>query len=184
MAAVANGAILPVFGLMISKMVNTLYEPAAELQIDSKNWALIFVALGMSSFLIFPTRSYLFAFASKKLIKRVRLLISPTLNAMWCMKNSIEKRQHVCTISSFGAWFKASVIRQQSKNPCRVASQPDDYAVQKSHLERNLDCQDQNYSQVSFPLKYREIFNQKNIYQSISVRIRPTSIERQVITYF
>lgn len=53
----------------ISKMVNTLYEPADELHKDSKNWALIFVTLGVPSFLIFPTRSYFFVFASEKLIK-------------------------------------------------------------------------------------------------------------------
>ena len=74
MAAVVNGAILPLFGLMVAKMVNTLYEPADELHEDSKFWALIFVVLGVSSFLIFPTRSYFFSIAGEKLVKRVRLM--------------------------------------------------------------------------------------------------------------
>ena len=73
-AAVANGTILPFFGLMLSKMVNTFYEPADELRKDSRFWALIFVALGVSSFLITPLRSYFFAIAGEKLIKRMRLV--------------------------------------------------------------------------------------------------------------
>lgn len=73
-AAVANGAIFPIFGLLLSKMVNTFYEPADELHKDAKLWALIFVALGLSSFLISPAKSYFFAIAGEKLIKRMRVM--------------------------------------------------------------------------------------------------------------
>lgn len=72
LAAVANGVIMPIFGLMLSEMVKTFYEPADKLRKDSKFWALIFVALGVASFLIFPGRFYFFAVAGGKLIKRVR----------------------------------------------------------------------------------------------------------------
>ncbi|XP_027347109.1 ABC transporter B family member 11-like [Abrus precatorius] len=73
-AAAANGAILPMFGFMLSKMVNIFYEPADELRKDSKFWALIFVSLGVSSCLVSPLRSYFFAVAGENLIKRMRLI--------------------------------------------------------------------------------------------------------------
>jgi hypothetical protein len=49
----------------------------------------------------------------------------------------------------------------------------------------NLVVEDRNYSEVSFPLKYRDIFHQeKYTTKSIAVRIRPNFIGRQVIKYF
>ncbi|KAF7837631.1 ABC transporter B family member 11-like [Senna tora] len=74
LAAVANGVIMPIFGLMLSKMVTTFYEPAHELRKDSKFWALIFIAFGVASLFIFPSRFYFFAVAGGKLIKRIRLM--------------------------------------------------------------------------------------------------------------
>ncbi|KAK7293286.1 hypothetical protein RJT34_16149 [Clitoria ternatea] len=40
----------------------------------TQSWALIFVVLGVSSFLISPSKSYFFAVAGEKLIKRLRLI--------------------------------------------------------------------------------------------------------------
>lgn len=74
LAAVANGAIFPIFGFMLSKMINIFYEPPDELHKDSRFWALIFVSLGVASFLIFPSKFYFFAVAGGKLIKRIRLM--------------------------------------------------------------------------------------------------------------
>lgn len=71
-AAVLNGVIMPIFGLLLSKMISIFYEPADELRHDSKVWALVFVALGVASFFIFPCRFYFFGIAGGKLIKRVR----------------------------------------------------------------------------------------------------------------
>lgn len=73
-AAVMNGAVLPILGLLLSGMINTFYEPPHKLQKDSKFWAYVFIALGVSAFLIYPIRSYLFARAGCKLIQRIRLL--------------------------------------------------------------------------------------------------------------
>ncbi|XLR28358.1 hypothetical protein S83_056258 [Arachis hypogaea] len=73
-AAVANGIILPFFGFMVSKMVNIFYEPADELRKDSRSWAYVFVALGVSAFFINPLRSYFFSVAGEKLVKRMRLI--------------------------------------------------------------------------------------------------------------
>jgi ATP-binding cassette subfamily B (MDR/TAP) protein 1 len=71
-AAIMNGCIFPIFGLLLSSMIRTFYEPPAELRKDSKFWALIFVVLGVASFLTYPVRSYLFAVAGCKLVRRVR----------------------------------------------------------------------------------------------------------------
>ncbi|KAK7264795.1 hypothetical protein RJT34_32406 [Clitoria ternatea] len=70
--AVICGTILPVFGLLLSKMISIFYEPAHELRKDSKVWALVFVALGVVSLLVFPCRFYFFGVAGGKLIKRIR----------------------------------------------------------------------------------------------------------------
>ncbi|KAK9934148.1 hypothetical protein M0R45_021302 [Rubus argutus] len=72
LAAAANGAILPVFGILISSVIKTFFEPPHQLRKDSKFWALIFVALGAASFLAHPSRAYLFGVAGCKLIRRVR----------------------------------------------------------------------------------------------------------------
>ncbi|TKY54331.1 ABC transporter B family member 4 [Spatholobus suberectus] len=74
LAAAATGAILPTVGLLLSHVINTFFEPADELRKDSKFWALIFVALSVAAFIFLPLRSYFFAVAGSKLIKRIRLM--------------------------------------------------------------------------------------------------------------
>ncbi|KAJ9696846.1 hypothetical protein PVL29_008847 [Vitis rotundifolia] len=71
-AAIVNGTILPIFGVLISSVINTFFEPPHELRKDSKFWAIIFLVLGVVSFLAFPARTYLFSVAGCKLIQRVR----------------------------------------------------------------------------------------------------------------
>ncbi|KAK4441433.1 ABC transporter B family member 11 [Sesamum alatum] len=74
LAAVINGAILPIFGLIYSSVIKTFYEPADELRKDSRFWACMFVVLGMASLLATPTRTYFFSVAGCKLIRRIRLM--------------------------------------------------------------------------------------------------------------
>jgi len=72
-AAVVAGAILPVFGLLLSKMISIFYETDHdELRKDSKTWALVFVGFGVVSLLVYPARFYLFGVAGGKLIQRIR----------------------------------------------------------------------------------------------------------------
>lgn len=73
-AAIINGAVLPVFGILISSMIKTFYEPPREMKKDSRFWALMYVVLGVVSFLAFPGRSYFFSIAGSKLIRRIRSL--------------------------------------------------------------------------------------------------------------
>ncbi|KAL2326549.1 hypothetical protein Fmac_025607 [Flemingia macrophylla] len=73
-AAIANGVILPIFGVLISSVIKTFYEPFDQLKKDSKFWALMFMTLGLASFLIIPARGYFFSVAGCKLIQRIRLM--------------------------------------------------------------------------------------------------------------
>uniref|UniRef100_A0ACD5YPE4 Uncharacterized protein n=1 Tax=Avena sativa TaxID=4498 RepID=A0ACD5YPE4_AVESA len=71
-AAAVNGAILPVFGLLISRAITTLYEPLNKLRKDSVFSAEIYVALGVISIIVNPVQSTLFNIAGGKIIKRIR----------------------------------------------------------------------------------------------------------------
>ncbi|KAF8024403.1 hypothetical protein BT93_F1556 [Corymbia citriodora subsp. variegata] len=73
-AAVANGVILPISGIIVSSVIKTFYEPPHELRKDSKFWALMFLVLGIASFVAYPARTYLFSVAGCKLIERIRLM--------------------------------------------------------------------------------------------------------------
>ncbi|KAL5207905.1 hypothetical protein ABZP36_032340 [Zizania latifolia] len=73
-AASANGAILPVFGMLLSSAINTFYEPSHKLRKDSVFWAEIYVLLGVVSIFILPVQHTLFNMAGGKLIKRIRAL--------------------------------------------------------------------------------------------------------------
>ncbi|KAI5349067.1 hypothetical protein L3X38_001954 [Prunus dulcis] len=71
-AAAVNGAILPIFSILISSVIKTFYEPPPQLRKDSKFWALNFIVLGVVAFIALPARQYFFAVAGCNLIKRVR----------------------------------------------------------------------------------------------------------------
>ncbi|CAH9069562.1 unnamed protein product [Cuscuta epithymum] len=71
-SGVINGAIFPIFGILISNVIKAFYEPPHKLKKDSNFWSLIFVILGAVSFLACPARTYFFGVAGCRLIKRVR----------------------------------------------------------------------------------------------------------------
>ncbi|CAM0945814.1 unnamed protein product [Alopecurus aequalis] len=71
-AAAANGAILPVFGMLLSSAISTFYEPPQKLRKDSVFWAEMYVMLGVISMLIIPMQYSLFNMAGGKLIERIR----------------------------------------------------------------------------------------------------------------
>ncbi|KAH6826594.1 P-glycoprotein 11 [Perilla frutescens var. hirtella] len=74
LSAIVNGAIMPVFGILIASVIKTFYESPHELRKDSKFWAIIFMLLGVVSLLAYPARTYLFGVAGNKLIRRIRLM--------------------------------------------------------------------------------------------------------------
>ncbi|KAJ7973145.1 ABC transporter B family protein [Quillaja saponaria] len=73
-AATINGVIFPIFGIVISSVIKTFFEPPHEMKKDTNFWALMFVTLGIVSFLVIPTQGYFFAVAGCKLIERIRRL--------------------------------------------------------------------------------------------------------------
>ncbi|CAK9144507.1 unnamed protein product [Ilex paraguariensis] len=73
-AAVANGVVLPLFGVLLSIIIKIFYEPAHKLRKDSEFWASMFVVLGVLSLLATSLRTYFFSVAGCKLIKRMRLM--------------------------------------------------------------------------------------------------------------
>nr|CAD1842579.1 unnamed protein product [Ananas comosus var. bracteatus] len=73
-AAAVGGVILPVFGVLISSAIKTFYEPPQQLRKDARFWALMYVLLGVISFITVPVQHFLFGLAGGKLIERIRSL--------------------------------------------------------------------------------------------------------------
>lgn len=73
-AAIINGVLLPVFGVLISSMIKVFYEPPHKQKKDAAFWAIMFMVLGIISLLAIPARGYFFAIAGSKLIQRIRLM--------------------------------------------------------------------------------------------------------------
>lgn len=73
-AAIVNGVILPLFGLLFANAIETFYKPPDKLKKDSKFWALIMMLLGIATLVAAPAKTYFFSVAGCKLIQRIRLL--------------------------------------------------------------------------------------------------------------
>ncbi|PQQ18802.1 ABC transporter B family member 21-like [Prunus yedoensis var. nudiflora] len=73
-AAIISGVMIPIFGLLLSKVVKTFYEPPRQQKKDSEFWAIMFMTLGVASLLVIPAREYFFSVAGSKLIERIRLI--------------------------------------------------------------------------------------------------------------
>ncbi|PIA37909.1 hypothetical protein AQUCO_02900040v1 [Aquilegia coerulea] len=71
-AAIANGSVLPIYGVMFSSLIKIFYEPHAKLRKDSVFWLWMFVGLGFLGLVASAGRLYLFAIAGGRLIRRVR----------------------------------------------------------------------------------------------------------------
>ncbi|CAA7405783.1 unnamed protein product [Spirodela intermedia] len=72
-SASVAGVIMPIFGLLLGSIIETFYKPAAELKKDTRFWALMFTVLGLVSLVVYPARTYFFALAGGRLIKRIRI---------------------------------------------------------------------------------------------------------------
>jgi len=73
-AAMVNALLLPIFGVLLSNVIKTFYEPAHELRKHSRFWSLLFLGLGLATLLATPLRTFFFAVAGCKLIRRIRLM--------------------------------------------------------------------------------------------------------------
>ncbi|KAH7521543.1 hypothetical protein FEM48_Zijuj07G0044700 [Ziziphus jujuba var. spinosa] len=73
-AAMVNGVLFPVCGLVLSSAIEMFYKPPSELRKDSKFWALMFLGMGLADFVASPIQNYLFGIAGGRLIRRIRQL--------------------------------------------------------------------------------------------------------------
>ncbi|PKA62294.1 ABC transporter B family member 21 [Apostasia shenzhenica] len=73
-SAIITGLVFPAFGLLLSSVINTFYQPPPKLKKDSKFWALMFLIFGVVSFVANPGRTYFFGVAGSRLIRRIRLM--------------------------------------------------------------------------------------------------------------
>ncbi|CAL9013535.1 unnamed protein product, partial [Prunus brigantina] len=73
-AAMTSGIMIPLFGVLMSRVVKTFYEPHLQQKKDSEFWAMMFMTLGLASLLVIPARRYFFSIAGSKLIERIRLM--------------------------------------------------------------------------------------------------------------
>ncbi|CAM6099089.1 unnamed protein product [Calypogeia fissa] len=73
-AAAASGLVFPVFGLLLSSVINAFFEPPEKLKKDVAFWAEMFVVLGIGVGLATPGRTFTFGIIGERLIRRVRKL--------------------------------------------------------------------------------------------------------------
>lgn len=72
--ACIQGAIFPVFGLIISMAIKNFFEPPSKMIKDSRFWALMCLSLGLVAFLVLLIQNFYFGIAGGKLIQRIRSL--------------------------------------------------------------------------------------------------------------
>jgi ATP-binding cassette subfamily B (MDR/TAP) protein 1 len=73
-AATMHGVIFPLFGILMSGVIKSFYEPPDKLRKDTSFWALISVVLGVATLISILAEYFLFAVAGGKLIERIRTL--------------------------------------------------------------------------------------------------------------
>lgn len=73
-AAFVHGLLFPLFSIMMSGGIRTLYYPAHQLRKDSTFWALMCLLLAIISLVSIQLEFFLFGVAGGKLIERIRAL--------------------------------------------------------------------------------------------------------------
>ncbi|CAH2063122.1 unnamed protein product [Thlaspi arvense] len=73
-AAVLNGVILPIFGILISSVIKAFFKPPEQLKSDTRFWAIIFMLLGVASMVVYPAQTIFFSIAGCKLVQRIRAM--------------------------------------------------------------------------------------------------------------
>jgi ATP-binding cassette subfamily B (MDR/TAP) protein 1 len=75
LAALANGTTFPVFGLLLSSIISTYFQPdKKKLRHDANFWSLMFLVLAIGIFIVSPIQFYSFAVIGQRLIRRLRRL--------------------------------------------------------------------------------------------------------------
>ncbi|CAI8590913.1 unnamed protein product [Vicia faba] len=73
-AAIVNGVVFPVFGLVFSSAISMFYEPPEQQKKEARLWALLYVGLGLVTLVVLPLQNYFFGIAGGKLVERIRSL--------------------------------------------------------------------------------------------------------------
>ncbi|KAG6704289.1 hypothetical protein I3842_07G128600 [Carya illinoinensis] len=73
-AAIISGMLLPILGILLTRVIHSFYEKPADLIKDTAFWSKMFLILGVVSFLAIPARAYFLSVAGCKLIERIRLM--------------------------------------------------------------------------------------------------------------
>lgn len=74
-AALANGTTFPVFGLLLSNIIYTYFQPdKKKLRDDANFWSLMYLVLAIGIFIICPIQFYSFSVIGQRLIRRLRRL--------------------------------------------------------------------------------------------------------------
>ncbi|XP_031284461.1 ABC transporter B family member 11-like [Pistacia vera] len=71
-SAIANGVLMPIFGILMSSIIEAFYKPRDELIKDTRFWSIIFVVFGVAALIANPAQTYFFSVAGCKLIQRIR----------------------------------------------------------------------------------------------------------------
>ncbi|KAI5056796.1 hypothetical protein GOP47_0028614 [Adiantum capillus-veneris] len=73
-AAVANGCLFPVYGLLMSSVIKTFFVPRDQLKKDANFWALMFFVIACVAFAVQPVQTICFNISGNRLIQRMRQL--------------------------------------------------------------------------------------------------------------
>ncbi|CAK8530849.1 unnamed protein product [Lathyrus sativus] len=73
-AAIVNGVVFPIFGLVFSSAISMFYEPPEQQKKDARLWSLLYVGLGVVTLVVLPLQNYFFGIAGGKLVERIRSL--------------------------------------------------------------------------------------------------------------
>ncbi|KAF5455486.1 hypothetical protein F2P56_025056 [Juglans regia] len=110
-AAIISGILLPILGILLTKVIHSFYEKPTDLMIqDTSFWSKMFVILGVVSFLAIPARAYFLSVAGCKLIERIRLMCFEKLVRMevgW-----FDEQEH--SSGSLGAKLSADAAATRS----------------------------------------------------------------------
>ncbi|MCO5597338.1 hypothetical protein L7F22_051414 [Adiantum nelumboides] len=74
LAAICNGAIVPIAGLLFTNMIRTFYKAHDKLQSAALIWVYFFIAGAVLSVLLTPLQNICFSVAGERLVRRIRLL--------------------------------------------------------------------------------------------------------------
>ncbi|WJX22540.1 ATP-binding cassette sub- B member 9 [Trifolium repens] len=73
-AAIGNGVVFPIFGLVFSSAITMFYKPPEQQKKDARLWSLLYVGLGLFTLVVLPLQNYFFGVAGGKLVERIRSL--------------------------------------------------------------------------------------------------------------